>query len=57
MTRAVQCAEALACAALVTGDCLPLKKPDPAPILRACEIAGVAAAAELALIDALEDLA
>jgi len=32
------------CAALVAGDCLPQKKPDPAPILRACEIAGVSAA-------------
>ncbi len=31
------------CAALVSGDCLTLKKPDPAPILRACEIAGVSA--------------
>ncbi|MEO7198708.1 MAG: phosphoglycolate phosphatase [Dokdonella sp.] len=29
------------CAALVTGDCLPVRKPDPAPLLRACELAGV----------------
>ena len=29
-------------AALVSGDCLPLKKPDPAPILHACELAGIA---------------
>jgi phosphoglycolate phosphatase len=29
------------CAALVAGDCLPQKKPDPAPILRACELARV----------------
>lgn len=29
-------------AALVSGDCLAVKKPDPAPILRACELAGVA---------------
>lgn len=28
-------------AALVSGDCLPVKKPDPAPVLRACELAGV----------------
>ena len=31
------------CAALVTGDCLPQKKPDPAPLLRACTLAGVSA--------------
>lgn len=29
------------CGALVTGDCLPVRKPDPAPLLRACELAGV----------------
>lgn len=29
-------------AALVSGDCLPVRKPDPAPVLRACELAGVA---------------
>ena len=29
------------CAALVTGDCLPVRKPDPAPVLRACELTGV----------------
>jgi phosphoglycolate phosphatase len=29
------------CAALVSGDCLPQKKPDPAPILRACVLAEV----------------
>ncbi|MBL8298826.1 MAG: phosphoglycolate phosphatase [Rhodanobacteraceae bacterium] len=28
-------------AALVSGDCLAVRKPDPAPILRACELAGV----------------
>ncbi|HMM58185.1 MAG TPA: phosphoglycolate phosphatase [Rudaea sp.] len=44
------------CAALVTGDCLPLKKPDPAPILRACEIAGVAAAAGIYVGDDLRDI-
>jgi len=32
------------CSALVCGDCLSVKKPDPAPILRACELAGVAPA-------------
>lgn len=29
------------CAALVSGDCLSVRKPDPAPVLRACELAGV----------------
>ncbi|MEO6297182.1 MAG: HAD-IA family hydrolase [Dokdonella sp.] len=31
------------CAAVVTGDCLSVRKPHPAPVLRACELAGVAA--------------
>jgi phosphoglycolate phosphatase len=44
------------CAALVTGDCLPLKKPDPAPILRACEIAGVAAAHCIYVGDDMRDI-
>ena len=29
------------CAALVSGDCLAVKKPDPAPVLHACALAGV----------------
>lgn len=29
-------------AALVAGDCLSVKKPDPAPILHACALAGIA---------------
>jgi phosphoglycolate phosphatase len=44
------------CAALVTGDCLPLKKPDPAPILRACEIVGVSAARCIYVGDDLRDI-
>jgi phosphoglycolate phosphatase len=44
------------CAALVTGDCLPLKKPDPAPILRACEIVGVSAAQCIYVGDDLRDI-
>jgi phosphoglycolate phosphatase len=44
------------CAALVTGDCLPLKKPDPAPILRACEIVGVSAARCVYVGDDLRDI-
>jgi phosphoglycolate phosphatase len=31
------------CAALVSGDCLAQKKPNPEPILHACALAGVAA--------------
>lgn len=44
------------CAALVTGDCLPLKKPDPAPILRACEIAGVVATRCIYVGDDVRDI-
>jgi len=44
------------CAALVTGDCLALKKPDPAPILRACEIVGVSAARCVYVGDDLRDI-
>lgn len=44
------------CAALVTGDCLPLKKPDPAPILRACEIVGVSGARCVYVGDDLRDI-
>lgn len=29
------------CAALVTGDCLPVRKPDPAPLLHACRLANI----------------
>ena len=31
------------CAAMVSGDCLPLRKPDPAPLLHACALAKVTA--------------
>ena len=31
------------CAALVSGDCLPTRKPEPEPVLHACALAGVAA--------------
>lgn len=44
------------CAALVTGDCLGVKKPDPAPVLRACELAGVDAAACVFVGDDLRDV-
>ncbi len=29
------------CAALVAGDCLPVRKPDPAPVRHACALAGL----------------
>jgi 2-phosphoglycolate phosphatase len=44
------------CAALVTGDCLPVRKPDPAPVLRACELAGVEAFATAFVGDDLRDI-
>ena len=44
------------CAALVTGDCLPVRKPDPAPLLRACELAGVDAADCVFIGDDLRDV-
>jgi phosphoglycolate phosphatase len=44
------------CAAIVTGDCLPVRKPDPAPVLRACELAGVEAFAAAFVGDDLRDI-
>ena len=44
------------CAALVTGDCLPMRKPDPAPVLHACELAGVAPADVVMVGDDLRDV-
>jgi N-acetyl-D-muramate 6-phosphate phosphatase len=44
------------CAALVTGDCLAVRKPDPAPVLRACELAGVEAFATAFVGDDLRDV-
>lgn len=43
LARAVMAELALAarCAALVSGDCLPQRKPDPEPLLHACGLAGV----------------
>lgn len=45
LARALLAALALdtRCAALVSGDCLAQKKPDPEPILHACAVAGVSA--------------
>lgn len=44
------------CAALVTGDCLAVRKPDPAPVLYACELAGVAPADVVMVGDDLRDV-
>jgi N-acetyl-D-muramate 6-phosphate phosphatase len=44
------------CAALVSGDCLPLRKPDPAPLLHACALAGVAADRSVYVGDDMRDI-
>ena len=44
------------CAALVTGDCLAQKKPDPAPLLHACATAGVSAARSIYVGDDMRDI-
>jgi N-acetyl-D-muramate 6-phosphate phosphatase len=44
------------CAAIVTGDCLNVRKPDPAPVLRACELAGVEAFATAFVGDDVRDV-
>lgn len=43
-------------AATVSGDTLPQRKPDPAPLLHACEIAGVAASDCIYVGDAARDI-
>jgi len=44
------------CAALVSGDCLPQRKPDPAPLLHACVLAGVDAGRSVYVGDDLRDI-
>lgn len=44
------------CAAIVSGDCLPVRKPDPAPVLHACALAGVVAAGSVFIGDDLRDV-
>ena len=44
------------CAAIVAGDTLPQRKPDPAPLLHACALAGVAAASSVYVGDDLRDI-
>jgi len=44
------------CAALVSGDCLPLRKPDPAPLLHACKLANVDPARSVYVGDDARDI-
>ena len=44
------------CAAMVSGDCLPLRKPDPAPLLHACAHAGVVARRSVYVGDDMRDI-
>ncbi len=44
------------CAAFVSGDCLPVRKPDPAPVLHACALAGVEAQGSVFVGDDLRDV-
>ena len=43
-------------AALVSGDCLPQKKPEPEPILYACKLAGVAPSRSVYVGDDARDI-
>lgn len=45
-----------ACAALVSGDCLPVAKPAPEPVLLACEMMGVAPGSVVFIGDDLRDI-
>ncbi len=45
-----------ACGALVTGDCLAVRKPDPGPVLHACELLGVEVAGCVFVGDDLRDV-
>lgn len=44
------------CAALVSGDCLAQKKPDPAPLLQACRLANVVATESIYVGDDARDI-
>ena len=44
------------CAAIVAGDTLAQRKPDPAPLLHACALAGVGAASSVYVGDDLRDI-
>lgn len=44
------------CAVLLTGDCLPVRKPDPAPVRVACERLGIDPATAVMIGDDLRDV-
>ncbi len=44
------------CAALVSGDCLPVRKPDPEPLREACRLAGVGSAGSVYVGDDRRDV-
>jgi phosphoglycolate phosphatase len=44
------------CATTVSGDTLPVRKPDPAPLLHACSLAGVEAGRSIYVGDAARDI-
>ena len=44
------------CACIVSGDSLPVRKPNPAPLLLACEIAGVDTSRSIYIGDAYRDI-
>lgn len=44
------------CACIVSGDSLPVRKPDPGPLLLACDIAGVDAYRSIYIGDAARDI-
>jgi phosphoglycolate phosphatase len=44
------------CAVVVSGDCLPVRKPDPAPVLHACALAGIDAGTCVFVGDDLRDV-
>ncbi len=56
LARAVVAELKLHSAALVSGDCLPQRKPDPAPLLHACTLAGVTPARSVYVGDDARDI-
>jgi len=54
LLRALQLEERIACA--VSGDTLPLRKPDPAPLLHACRLANIGPQVAIYVGDAARDI-
>jgi len=54
LLAALQLADRIACC--VCGDTLTLRKPDPAPLLHACEIAGVSVSDSMYVGDSIRDI-